>query len=303
VCAVRVSVVIPAFNAEAQLPRTLGALRAQDRPPDEVIVVDDGSTDRTSAVAGEHGAHVIRTDGDGYVGGARNRGWDSATGDVVVFLDADMVVAPGWGAGLERALTEFPGALIGCARTFEGRTPWGWVAHLQTSTPYLPRGGPREVTFLPSGSLAVPREIDLRWDESYGGEDGIFCAQAVRAGHRLVFDPRISAEHDSERTSFAELRRMQQRLVYGFARCAPIHREGFLKRIRARIPLHYFALIRLVFIYRRIQDDPELRRQFTRNLPRLIVAEWALGVAATRYVFRPPPLYGHERVTFRTSPS
>ena len=42
------------------------------------------------------GARVITTEGSGFAGGARNRGWEEATGDVVVFIDADIIPAPGW---------------------------------------------------------------------------------------------------------------------------------------------------------------------------------------------------------------
>jgi glycosyltransferase involved in cell wall biosynthesis len=293
------SVVIPAHNAEQTLPDVLGALRAQDPAPVEVIVVDDGSTDNTAAVAAHHGARVVETDHVGYVGGARNAGWTEARGDVVVFLDADMVPAPGWAAGLVRALREFPGAIVGCGRTFSGRSAWGWVAHLQNSTPYLPSGSPRRVGFLPSGCLAVPRDAPLRWDESYGGEDGVFCAEALAAGIELVFDPRFSAHHESARESFGDLRRQQRRIAYALARCGPVQREGLHKRLLSRVPLHYFLLVRLPLIFRRLLHDGGLARRFVRLFPRLVVAEWTLGASALRYVLRRPPLRGHQRVRFR----
>ncbi|MGH3036512.1 MAG: glycosyltransferase family 2 protein, partial [Gaiellaceae bacterium] len=212
---------IPAYNAERTLGAVLEALGEQELPPDEVIVVDDDSSDATAAVAERFGAQVVRTDGGGYAGGARNRGWDVATRDVVVFLDADSVPTPGWSAGLARALAEFPGAIVGCARTFRASSPWGWVGYLQSETPYLPLGDARRVAFVCSYCMAVPRDAPLRWDESYGGEDGIFCADALDAGLELVFDPRFHTFHDHEKDSFASLRRQQDRLAYSIARIGP----------------------------------------------------------------------------------
>jgi glycosyltransferase involved in cell wall biosynthesis len=296
------SVVIPALNAARTLGAVLSALASEEPRPEEVIVVDDGSTDATAEIAAAHGARVVRGSGTGYAGGARNRGWDEASGDVVVFLDADAIPAPGWSAGLGRALHEYPGAIIGCARTFEGSTPWGWVAYLQFETPYLPLGEPHRRRFVSSFCIAVPRTTPLRWDESYGGEDGVFSADAIAAGMKLVFDPRFHAHHDHGRESFEDLRGQQRRLAYGLARLGPVQREGVHKRVLARVPIHYFALLRLPVIFRRLKPMPELRARFLRMLPRMVVAEWTLGASALRYALRPPPVRSQGGPGFREEP-
>jgi glycosyltransferase involved in cell wall biosynthesis len=294
-----VSVVIPAFNAERTVGRVVEALRSHEPAPAEIIVVDDGSTDATGAVAEGAGAQVVRNDPPRFAGGARNSGWRVATRPVVVFLDSDAIPAAGWGAGLERALREFPNALIGCARTFDSRTAWGWVAHLQGETPYLPLGEPRKAAFLSSYCVAVPRDVPFRWDESYGGEDGVFCADAKAAGLDLVFDPRFHAHHDHDRETWDDLRRQQRRTAYGIVRTRRVVDEGPVRGFFARVPLHHFALIRLPVIYRRLLTQPELRQRFLRNLPRLVVAEWTLGASATRYALFPPPAQGQSGTGFR----
>jgi glycosyltransferase involved in cell wall biosynthesis len=294
-----VSVVIPAHNAERTIGAVLGALREQDPRPEEVIVVDDASTDETALLAERGGANVVQLERVAHAGGARNRGWALARGEVVVFLDSDAVPAPGWCEGIHRATEEFPGAIVGCARTFSAQTPWGWVAHLQSETPYLPLGRPRDVRFVSSYCMAVPRDLPVRWDESYGGEDGVFSANAVDAGYRLVFDPRFHAYHDHDRESFHDLRRQQRRLAYGLARIGSIQREGAHKRILARVPLQYFALARLPIIYRRVRAYPGLQRPFLANLHRLVLAEWTLGFDALRYAVDRPPLHGQGSDSFR----
>jgi mycofactocin glycosyltransferase len=282
------TVVIPARNAAGTLPRVLESLAAQDPAPAEVLVVDDGSDDETSTLAADHGARA---------GGARNDGWAAATGDVVVFLDSDAVPLPGWGAGVAQAAAEFSGALVGCARTFDADTPWGWVCHLQVETPFLPRGVPRETSFLSSFCLLVPRNASLRWDESYGGEDALFSADAAVAGLRLVFDPRFCAQHEHERRTFADLRRQQRRLAYGLARAVPLE-ESRLRRTARRVPIHYFVLARVPVIYRRVAPDRRLRGRFLSVLPRLVVAEWSLGASAFQYSFRRPALHGDSQPLF-----
>ncbi len=277
-----ISVVIPARNAARTLPGVLDALARQPQRPLEVIVVDDGSTDDTAAIAGRHGARVIPSGDHQLAGGARNAGLEAAQGTVVVFLDSDAVPHREWSDAVARAVAAFPGAIVGCARTFNATTSWGWVAHLQVETPYLPRGEPRDVPFVSSYCMAVPSRLDLRFDESYGGEDALFCAAARAAGVRIVFDPRIVASHEHERRTFADLRAQQRRLAYGLARAAKAGALGRRRAALVRFPIQYFLLLRLPVVYRRL-DDARLRRRFRSVLPQLVLAEWTLGASALRY--------------------
>lgn len=91
-----VSVVIPAYNAEAFLAAALESALSQEGANLDVIVVDDGSTDGTAAVLGRFGeqVRVFRQDNAGS-GAARNRGAARARGDYLAFLDADDLWAPG----------------------------------------------------------------------------------------------------------------------------------------------------------------------------------------------------------------
>ena len=93
-----VSVIIPACNAAATLPATLDSLRQQTSPHWEAIVVENGSTDTTAAVAAEYCArdprirlHVMAGQG---VSLARNAGLELAHHEWVLFLDADDWIAP-----------------------------------------------------------------------------------------------------------------------------------------------------------------------------------------------------------------
>ena len=106
-----------------------------------------------------------------------------------------------------------------------------------------------------------------------------------------MFDPRFNAVHSEYRETFKAVRGWQRRFTYGKARCGPLQSEGLFKQLLSRIPLHYFVLIRLPVIYRRLRNDPELRWKFFRYLPQLVVAEWAMGLSALRFVLRRPPLY------------
>jgi glycosyltransferase involved in cell wall biosynthesis len=85
-----ISVVIAAYNAEDTLAESLASVLGQTLPPDEIIVVDDGSTDRTAQVAAatSNSIRVIRQNNRG-AAAATNVGVKSATGDLLGFIDAD----------------------------------------------------------------------------------------------------------------------------------------------------------------------------------------------------------------------
>lgn len=96
------AIVIPAKNEEENLPRLLRSINKQTVLPEQIIVADAHSTDRTRELATELGALVV--DG-GMPGPGRNRGAEQATTDLILFLDADVELINE--KFLEKALAEF----------------------------------------------------------------------------------------------------------------------------------------------------------------------------------------------------
>ncbi|NOT69151.1 MAG: glycosyltransferase [Methylophilaceae bacterium] len=101
----RVSVVIPSYNAARFLPEAIDSVRKQTLAVHEIIIMDDGSTDDTEQVVQSLGDGIlyIRQKNAG-VSAARNRGIDAATGEIIAFLDADDVWLP---EKIERQLQVF----------------------------------------------------------------------------------------------------------------------------------------------------------------------------------------------------
>src|SRR4029450_11842968 len=89
-----ISVIIPARDSSRELRECLAALGVSTTRPVEVVVVDDGSSDDTTAVAEAGGARTIRLFANAGPAGARNRGAAAARGDILAFVDADVAVAP-----------------------------------------------------------------------------------------------------------------------------------------------------------------------------------------------------------------
>lgn len=109
--AVRVSVVIATYKRREKIAPTLDSVLAQSRPPDEVLVVDDGSPDDTADwIRAHYPSVVVRTFPNGGTSVARNRGAECATGDVLVFIDHDDEMLPNAVSTLLDLLERFPEA-------------------------------------------------------------------------------------------------------------------------------------------------------------------------------------------------
>lgn len=100
-----ISIVIPVYNDEVALDHCLAAIAAQTHIPQEVIVVDNNSTDHSIAVAQRYPfVTVLREKKQGVVY-ARNRGFDQARGDIIGRLDADSRIEPHWVATVQQLFT------------------------------------------------------------------------------------------------------------------------------------------------------------------------------------------------------
>ncbi len=105
------SVVLPVLNGAATLPACLDAIYAGLPAGAEVIVVDDGSTDATAAVCARYPLRRIAHATNRGTSAARNTGWRAATGDLLAFVDADVVLAPGALTQMVEALEKEPQTL------------------------------------------------------------------------------------------------------------------------------------------------------------------------------------------------
>jgi GT2 family glycosyltransferase len=100
----KISIIVPVYNDPQNLKECLVALQGTRYPEAEILVVDDASSDETPTIASREGVTVLRLQKNSGPAAARNYGARHASGDILFFVDADVVIAPG---AIERVLAVF----------------------------------------------------------------------------------------------------------------------------------------------------------------------------------------------------
>jgi glycosyltransferase involved in cell wall biosynthesis len=199
-----VSVVVPTRNRAGYLDVALASLRDQHHaPPHELLVVDDGSTDNTVAVAARHGVKVVAARPPGGLNAGRNTGIAATRAELIAFVDDDVWVPPDWLAALVAGSHRFPdaealggpisGRLVGRAPHFCGRE--------QPPLTTLDLGpADRDAEFVWGANMAVRRGAIDRigpFDESlpiYGDEED-WLLRLHAADGRVVYVADAWLEH------------------------------------------------------------------------------------------------------------
>ncbi len=195
-----VSVVLCTHNGALTLRDCCEGLARLAYPRHEVIVVDDGSTDDSAAIAAAHGFRVISTPNQG-LAAARNVGLEAARGEIVAYLDDDARPDPHWLDYLVRAFGEGPYVGVGGPNLVPHDD--GLVAQCVARAP----GNPREVLIdderaehLPGCNMAFRRDALLAiggFDPQFriAGDDVDVCWRLLDRGEALGFSPAAIVWH------------------------------------------------------------------------------------------------------------
>jgi glycosyltransferase involved in cell wall biosynthesis len=221
-----VSVIIPARNEARSIAAVIHAVEAA-RPAGqavEIIVVDDGSTDDTVAVARAVGVRTLElgTSADGgNPARARNRGAAIAQGDPIVFLDADCTPAAGWLARL-LAAHDAGRQIVGGSLDLPPQLPAGARCDYYCGWYHVHSARPAGVVpNHPPGNLSVRRQVfaaSVGFTEqqpiAYAHEELAWQAEARRSGFEIFFEPKAIVYHRN-RPGFRNLLRRNYR--WGFS--------------------------------------------------------------------------------------
>jgi glycosyltransferase involved in cell wall biosynthesis len=183
---ISITAVIPAYNEASRIGAAIESVLAQTLPASEILVIDDGSTDDTSAVAARYGARVVRQHNAG-ISAARNRAFAEATGEWIALLDADDLWQPDRLAWLARAAASHPEIDFGFSDyTVEENGVPNAPSNLARTPQYRAARGDAN----PSAIYAIPRAAlcEALVVGNFLGTSTVFVRRDLVTRHDLRFD-------------------------------------------------------------------------------------------------------------------
>lgn len=268
----RVSVIVPTYNRPDSLANALRSIAGQNRKPDEVIVVDDGESDVASLESHLLGTGIrflhVRKDLRGLCR-SRNFGIRASAGDIIVFIDDDIVMDPGYLAGFLDVFESDPahhiGGLSGRIRRYKNGVllpedhEESWDQRLGRLFFLSPKAGGRvtlagfrksclwptgrvPVEFLQGGNMALRREVFLEhsFDEDLDRDSGgyslgedVHFSYPLRLRWKMLSIESASCEHRHEGGGRPD--------AYKMAKMRVLHTWQFLQQCVDMKPIHYVA--------------------------------------------------------------
>jgi glycosyltransferase involved in cell wall biosynthesis len=199
-----VTVVVCAYNEERTLGECLDSIAASTYPNLEVIICDDGSTDRTADIASRYSFKLLQLPHGG-LSRARNAGLDAASGEIIAYLDADAACHPEWPFHLVLSIDQDVAATGGPNLT---STEAGFVERAVARSP----GPPAEVLIaddraehVPGCNMAFSTEALKAiggFENAYtaAGDDVDVCWKLLDGGAQIAFSPAAQIRHHRRST-------------------------------------------------------------------------------------------------------
>jgi glycosyltransferase involved in cell wall biosynthesis len=234
----RFSVVIPVWNGAGTLREALAAIFLAGSPDLEVIVVDDGSTDSSPLITDEFPVRLIRHDRRQGAAAARNDGAGAARGEIILFIDADIIIPPDTFWKIEKDLSDpAVSGVIGLLQPVTRHKDF-WSRYKNFYMHYTYRKLPEQVHVFFTSIAAIRKEIfdgGGGFDTAYRGssiEDMDFGLRVTELGYQIMLDQNLQVEH-LKKYGPATL------LKTGFLRSSGLAKIMLRDRLRQKMPSAY----------------------------------------------------------------
>lgn len=198
-----ISVIIPVYNGEKFLPGCLDALISRSYRKYELIVVDDCSTDDSARISRDKGALVLRMSRQSGPGGARNLGAQRARGEVLFFVDADVIVKPDTLERIAANFTDHPEIAAVFGSYDDEPAEKNFISQYKNLFHrFVHQQGSTEAQTFWAGCGAIRRDVFLAVDgfdaERYPRpaiEDIELGYRMRNKGHRILLDKQLQGKH------------------------------------------------------------------------------------------------------------
>lgn len=233
----RLTVIVPAYNEAEMVGDTIRSLQEQSMPPEEIIVVDDCSTDGTGDVARVFGVTVVRPEKNtGSKAGAQNFALGGVDTELTMAVDADTTLAPDAVQKILAAMSD-PAVAAACGFVVPRhvRTIWErgrYIEYLFAFTFYKRIQDYYEKPLISSGCFSVYRTDVLHrhggWSTRTLAEDMDLTWSFYQAGYRVRFVPKALC-YPIEPHNFGLMRKQLRRWSHGFVQNVRLHWRGLLR--------------------------------------------------------------------------
>lgn len=242
----KLSIIIPVYNAERTLPHLLDSLSAQKVQDIEVIFVDDNSGDSTTRILDASPYKIIKLPENHGPAYCRNIGAENADGDVLVFTDSDCRVHESWSENIYHHFVEsesdaIMGKLVLMPSTFLGDAisalgfPAGGAIGFDKIWKVDENG---YTTSLSTCNCAVRKDVFRKiggFDTSFpfpGGEDSLLAYHLIRSGYRIQYSPDVVVHHEARDAFMGFIRWQFKRGISSYIFSKKISNKGDFMSLR-----------------------------------------------------------------------
>ncbi|MBU0763193.1 MAG: glycosyltransferase family 2 protein [Candidatus Altiarchaeota archaeon] len=204
----RFSIIIPVHNAQATLKKCLDSIFNLDKGDFEVIVVDDKSTDKSKTIAEEYPCKIITLEKNAGAASARNTGKDNSAGEVIVFIDADVILKKDALQVIDEDFKKYKD-IVAITGLLSDECPYdGFFSQYKNLyMNFIFRKCQKYIEFLYGSIIAIKREDYLKFDKNIKCTDDTELGQRYKElGKKILLEQKLEVVHLKEYDFFSIIR-------------------------------------------------------------------------------------------------